>query len=296
MDLAYWGLRERPFRISVAPHGAFSLPAQESVRQQIIQAFQNGERVAVLSGPHGVGKSLVAQQVVADYEAAGLASAWAACVPHAGSQALFQMFLADLGQPFSIRSAIELRLQLIEQILPMIQEGKSILLVNDEAHHLAPEILEHLRPLVEIISPLGSPAVQVLLVGTEQLLQQLMQPEAAGLYAWVGCRPSLLPLDTQTAEQFLRSQWQQAGGHPERQATAEAWTMLAELGQGIPLMLNRLARSAFHLAQEMELATLDAEAVWEAGIDLGLADPQGLDADQDQTVPMPVRPSLKESA
>src|SRR5262245_38212885 len=141
MDLAHWGLRESPFRITVAPQGAVLLPGQERVHHALLTAFQDGERVAVLHGPHGVGKTLVAQHVVAALEERGLASAWAACVPGLEARAIYQMLLADLGHPFAIRSALELRLQLTEQLLTLTSESKPLLVVCDEVHHLPPPAL-----------------------------------------------------------------------------------------------------------------------------------------------------------
>jgi general secretion pathway protein A len=292
MDLARWGLRERPFRITVAPHGAILLPAQAQIRQDILSAFHVGERVAVVHGPHGVGKSLVAQQVVAALEERGLTSAWAACVPGVEGQAIYQMLLADLGHPFVVASAVELRLNLTGHLLGLAGEAKSIVVVCDEAHHLSSAVLEELRPLAELVTAVGTPVVHLVLVGTEQLLHQLEGTEAAGLRAWIGCKPALTPLDTKAAVAFLQQQWTQAGGQPRTQASDEAWAMLAELGQGIPLWMNRLARQAFRMAEVQEQAVLDAEAVWEAACDLGLSH----ESEADDTVRLPVRNGLRDSA
>jgi type II secretory pathway predicted ATPase ExeA len=294
MDLAFWGLHERPFRTSILPPSATPLSGQIAARQQILQAFQEGERIAVLHGPHGVGKSLVAQQILASCEELGMTSAWAACVPHVGSQALLQMFLADLGLSFSLRTAIELRLQLIEHLLPLVQSGKSVVFVGDEAHHLAPETMEHLRPLVEIVSVQGTPVLHLLLVGTDHLIRQLEAPEVAGLAAWVGRTTPLTSLETSSAVAFLHEQWKQAGGQPDRQGSAEAWTMLAELGQGNPLLLQRLARAAFALAEQQQQAVLDAEAVWEAAHELHLLQSPAIE--DDVTPALPLRSNFKESA
>jgi hypothetical protein len=110
------------------------------------------------------------------------------------------------------------------------------------------------------------------------------------LSAWVGCKLPLDPLDIETALAFLQTQWNQAGGQAQKQATPEAWRMLAELGQGIPLIMHRLARSSFQLAKLNDQETLDAEAVWEAAHELRLTQ----DADEAEAIPL--RTDLKESA
>lgn len=294
MDLAFWGLRDHPFRINVLPHAAYPLPGQVAARQQILAAFEQGERVAVLHGPHGVGKSVISQQIVHACETEEMTSAWAACVPHTGSQALFQMLLADLGLPFILRTPVELRLQFIEHLLRSAQSNKRFVLVNDEAHHLAAETLEHLRPLVELVTANGRPVTHLLLVGTSDLLQVLEQPEVAGLSAWVGCKLPLDPLDVETALTFLQMQWNRAGGHAQKQATTEAWRMLAELGKGTPLLMHRLARSAFQLAKISDQDTLDAEAVWEAAHELRLTPEAAPDEETHSAIPL--RTDLKESA
>jgi type II secretory pathway predicted ATPase ExeA len=295
MDLAHWGLRESPFRITMTPQHMTLLPGQSAAFDQIDRAYRDGERIALLVGPHGVGKTVLAQHLVASCESRGITSAWAACVPVVGSQALYQMLLADLGQPFSLRSTVELRMQLVDHLLPIISECKSILIIVDEAQHVPMAILEELRPLIEIVTPAGLPGVQLLLAGTEQLANQLNRSAGFGLSTWVGCRSELNRLDTEAALAFLHKQWRSAGGDPDRHATAEAWNMLAEIGNGMPLEMNRLARHAFRLAQELEQQTLDAEAVWEAAHELGL-NHDDAEVEDELTVPLPVRSPLKDSA
>ncbi len=295
MDLAHWGLRESPFRITKTPQRMTLLPGQSIAFHQIDRAYRDGERIALLVGPHGVGKTVLAQHIVGASETRGAISAWAACVPVVGSQALYQMLLADLGQPFSLRSTVELRMQLVEHLLPIVSECKSVLIVVDEAQHVPMAILEELRPLIEIVTPAGQPGVQLLLAGTPQLSDQLNRSSSFGLCSWVGCRSELSHLDNETALDFLFMQWKSAGGDPARQATTEAWTMLAEMGHGMPLEMNRLARHAFRLAEQLEQHTLDAEAVWEAAHELGLSNNEA-DVEDKLTVPLPVRGALKDSA
>lgn len=294
MDLAHWGLREHPFRITTTPQRMTLLPGQSVAYRQINTAFRDGERVALLTGPHGVGKTVLSQHIVAACEERGATSAWAACVPVVGSQALYQMLLADLGQPFSLRSTVELRMQLVDHLLPIISDCKSVLIVVDEAQHVPLAILEELRPLIEIVTPAGQPGVQLLLTGTAQLAEQLEQSGSFCLRSWIGSRSELAPLDSEASLDFLHQRWKSAGGDPRLQATEEAWTMIAEMGRGMPLDLNRLARHAFRLAQQLEQRTLDAEAVWEAASELGLN--TGYHVEDELTVPLPVRNQLKESA
>ena len=295
MDLAHWGLRESPFRITMTPQRMTLLPGQSIAFHQIDRAYRDGERIALLVGPHGVGKTVLAQHIVSVSETRGAISAWAACVPVVGSQALYQMLLADLGQPFSLRSTVELRMQLVEHLLPIVSECKSVLLVVDEAQHVPMAILEELRPLIEIVTPAGQPGVQLLLAGTPQLSDQLNHSSSFGLCSWVGCRSELSRLDNETAMDFMLKQWKSAGGDPVRQATTEAWTMLAEMGHGMPLEMNRLARHAFRLAEQLKQHTLDAEAVWEAAHELGLSNDEA-NVEDELTVPLPVRRALKDSA
>lgn len=293
MDLAYWGLSENPYRITLSPGHVSLLPSQTHAAQQITRAFLQGERVALILGPAGIGKTSLAQHLVARFEAEGMHSAWAACVPVVGSQALLQMLLADFGQPFTLRSTVELRMQVVEHLLPLVSQNRSSLIVVDEAQYVPASILEELRPLVEIVTSDGRPGVHLLLVGTESLLETL--PQAPGLNSWVGTRHSLKNLEVDEAVAYLTEQWKRAGGNPRLHATEEAWSMLAELSKGLPLHLNRLSRQSFVLARELNERCLDAEMVWETAIELGLTNDEPPD-DENETVPLLARPPLKESA
>lgn len=293
MDLAYWGLSENPYRITMSPGHVSLLPSQALAAQQISRAFVQGERVGIILGSAGIGKTSLAQHLVAQVEAEGMHSAWAACVPVVGSQALLQMLLADFGQAFVLRSTVELRMQLVEHLLPLVSENRSTLIVVDEAQYVPASILEELRPLVEIVSPSGRPGVHLLLVGTETLQETL--PQAAGLFSWVGVRHLLKTLDVNQGVDYLTEQWKRVGGKPTLHATEEAWSMIAELSKGLPLHLNRLARQSFVLARELNERCLDAEMVWETALELGLTLDEPPDGEL-ETVPMLARPPLKESA
>lgn len=295
MDLAYWGLRENPFRIALTNSTLALLPGQAITLQNIINSFLDGERVALLTGQHGVGKTLVAHQLTAHFENRGMQTAWAACAPVMDSQALYQMLLADCGLPFAIRSTVELRMNLMEHLLPFISEDKSTLLIVDEAQHVPVAILEELRPLIETTTPAGHPGVQLLLVGTDLLQEKVREASELGLFHWIGCRSTLKPLEVEEAVKFLQEQWRRSGGKPAIQFSDEAWTMLAEMGQGVLLHMNRLARHALRLAESGKQKLVDAEAIWEAASFIGMTTSH-LEQEDTILVPLPTRGNLKDSA
>jgi type II secretory pathway predicted ATPase ExeA len=190
----------------------------------------------------------------------------------AGSRAgLLQAILYDLSLPYEGRGEQELRLALTEHLLKSYEEGRSTLLILDEAQDLTPDLLEELRLLGNLESRSGR-AVQVVLVGQPTLLETLRRRELAALWQRVAIRAQVEALPLQEAADYLLHHVRVSGGKPERLFADEALELLSRQTGGIPRLLNQAAHQALRLAAEAGGGQVDAEAALEALAMLGLAE------------------------
>ncbi len=156
-----------------------------------------------------------------------------------------------------------------DYLLQNYEAGRRGVLIIDEAHLLAPSVLEELRILGNLEGKRGK-AVQIVLLSQPVILETLQLPELESLQQRLAARAELRPLDLHEATDFLLHQARRVCSRPEEILTEEALQIVAQSCQGIPRILNRAIFKSLSLAQAAGADVLDAEAVLEAIAALGL--------------------------
>jgi type II secretory pathway predicted ATPase ExeA len=268
MYVKHFGLTRRPFAATTDAPSYYPATAHERALRLLTEALHEQESFAVLTGEAGTGKTLVAHRLIERMGDSRQAS-WLANTHLPDLPAFLQALLYDLDQPYQGLSEQELRLRLTDHLLRQFQDGRPVLLVIDEAHHLTLAMLEELRLLGNLEARPGK-ALQVVLVGPPGLLHTLRHTALAGLWQRIGTRVHLPPLDVHEAADYLLHHLRAAGGRPERLITEEGLEALARGTGGVPRLLNQAAHRAFQLAAEAGQPCVDAEAALEALAELEL--------------------------
>jgi general secretion pathway protein A len=192
-----------------------------------------------------------------------------------------QALLYDFALPYEGRGEEEMRLALTDHLLQNYEAGRRSVLIVDEAHLLAPAVLEELRLLGNLEGNRGK-AVQIVLLSLPSILDTLQSPELDSLQQRLAARAELRPLDQHEAADFLLHQARRVCSRPEEMVTEEALQIIAQSSQGIPRLLNRLMLKSLNLAQAAGADVLDAEAALEALAQLGLAQEEAAFADGEE--------------
>ncbi len=266
----HFQLRQRPFPATPDPARYYPATSHERAIARLLGGLADGEGVLTLTGAPGTGKTLLCHCLL---ERLGPGKNIAFLTNgRAGSRAgLLQAILYDLSLPYEGRGEQELRLALTEHLLKGYEDGRSTLLILDEAQDLTPDLLEELRLLGNLESRSGK-AVQVVLVGQPALLETLRRPQLAALWQRVAIRAEVEPLPLQEAADYLLHHVRVAGGKAERLFADEALELLSRQTGGVPRLLNQAAHQALRLAAEGGTGQVDAEAALEALAMLGLAE------------------------
>jgi type II secretory pathway predicted ATPase ExeA len=267
----HFGLSRRPFAATAEAVTYYPATPHERALEQLLDAWGAQVGFAALVGEAGTGKTLVGHRLLSRLEPAPVL-VWLNHTHLPDHAALFQALLHDLDLPYLGQSEEELRLQLIDHLLQVYQDGKQTLILVDEAQHLPPALLEELR-LLGNLEARQSKVVQMLLIGKPVLMETIRQPELASLAQRIGAPVPLPPLDVHEAVDYLRHHLKAAGGRPERLVSDEALTLLAERVRGVPRLLNQALHLALQFAWTAGQAAVDSEAVLDALHDLGVPDP-----------------------
>jgi type II secretory pathway predicted ATPase ExeA len=225
------------------------------------RCIRRAEGVTLIVGGPGTGKSLMllklAEQIRDDFDVALLTGA-SICT----RRALWQSILAAIGEPYRGIDEGELRIAVVERIRGLAATGSGLVILVDEAHTLPTRLIEELRLLTNIPTPM--PAVHIVLAGTPRLDEMLGAARMASLAQRIAVRGYLDALDHAETLTYLRAQVAAAG---------LAWDNLFESGcddavykvtEGVPRLVNQVCDQALVLVAESNrrVTPADIAASW----------------------------------
>ena len=237
----------RPFL--AAPRPDFYHPARaiDAALLGIERAIRRSEGVGLIVGPPGTGKTLLlaklAEHVRDDFDVALLSGA-RICT----RRALWQAVLAEIGEPYRGIDAGELRIGVVERVRGLAASGSGLVILVDEAHTLPTRLLEELRLLTNIPTPL--PSVHVVLAGAREMDERLGTSRMESLAQRIGARFYLEPLDHEETMAYLRTQMKVAGLQWDAVFERGSDDAVFAATDGVPRLVNQLCDLALVQAGE----------------------------------------------
>src|SRR4051794_33173917 len=245
---SHFGLKQRPFHSAPDCSRYYPATGHEQALEQLLQALIDNEGLVLLTGAPGVGKTLLCHCLL--QRCGDVRSAFVTNSHLPDRVALLQAILYDLGLPHEGRTEQELRLALTDNLLEHYAEKGPMLLIVDEAHHLAADLVEELRLLSNLEGGEGR-ALQVVLVALPAFLEMLGRPELASFRQRLAVRASLMPLAAAEAADYLLHHLRAVSDRAEQLLTEETLAVLARGTGGVPRLLNQAAHRALALAHSV---------------------------------------------
>lgn len=278
MYASHYGLIRRPFLESVDPAWYVPLPGHEAVLRRLRYALEHSGGPAILYGPGGSGKTLLARRLASQLDATGIHLPF----PALPAVDLLNLLADGLGMPPSSSATPGESLRRVRTGLAALAlQGRRALLIVDDAQTIRdPTTFDALRLLLNFATD-GPPDLMVLVVGTSELLDDLPTSLADRLAA----RCLAAPLTASESSQYILGRLAAASrstsastSEPAQPAALFSSAALASLhyhAAGLPRRLNRLADLALLVGYAQDLPLVDAPTIAIAAREL---DPDGLAA------------------
>lgn len=263
---AFFQLQRRPFAAAPRVDQYFPARSIEAARQNLARCIERAEGAGMLIGPSGSGKTLLVQTLAEQFRDQ-YAIALLATGHLTTRRAMLQAILFELGLPYRGLEEGELRLSLIDHLLPSSQCPRGMLLLLDEAHALPLRLLEEVRMITNFMRD-GQPRVRLVMSGGPALEERFASPKLESFSQRVSTRCYLESLDRGETAAYVRAQLASLGGNPDQIFAPEALDQVYRATDGIPRLVNQLCDHALVMGFAGGRATVTADGIEEAWADL----------------------------
>lgn len=241
----FFNLTEHPFRLTTDPKYLYMSRGHSRAKAYMEYAIRNDDKLFILSGEIGAGKSLVIQDLINSLD---------------DNVAIFKIhqtlltnieFLQMMLREFGIKSFHDRKVELLDQIYTYLVEqhrnGTRVVLIVDEAQNLAPDVIEEIRLLLEFEID-GEKLLSLFLIGQPELNSIIDQPELEQLRQRARLRYHLEALDEDDIENYIKHRLNVAGDAHTVSIDTDVFPVIYEYTGGRPRLINVLMDHALTLA------------------------------------------------
>jgi general secretion pathway protein A len=239
----YFGLNEKPFAIAPNPRHLYLSELHREALAHLVYGIRSDGCFILLTGEVGTGKTTVCrcflEKLPEDIDVAIILN------PKLTAIDLLRTICEELS--IHVTTTLPSSKSYIDAInrylLQAHADGRSTVLVIDEAQNLNADVLEQLRLLTNLETDTQK-LLKIVLLGQPELRLMLASPEMRQVNQRITSRYHLKPLQPEDVRQYIRHRIRVAGGGARRLFSDRAVKYVARLSKGIPRLINLLCDRA----------------------------------------------------
>jgi general secretion pathway protein A len=264
----FFGFEESPFSLSPDPAFLYRSAQHEEALANLIYGVQSRKGFIVLTGEVGTGKTTMLECLRDFLESQRIEFAFV-FNSRITSDQFFEMIAYDLDLRCQRTSKTEVLIALNEMLIHQANQGRTSVLIVDEAHNLDWEVLEEIRMLGNLENRRGK-LIQIILAGQPELDRKLDAPNLRQLKQRIVLRCNLQPFSDAEATEYINSRLEKVG-MPDQ--TVFPLAVLSEIHvrtQGIPRVINAVCDNLLLTAFALETKVCTVEMLDEVCRDMRL--------------------------
>ena len=202
---AFFGFTASPFSLSPDPAFLYRSQQHEEALANLIYGVQARKGFIVLSGEVGTGKTTLLE-CLRDYLDAQYIEFAFVFNSRINPGQFFEMIAYDLDPRCERTSKTEVLFALNQMLMVQAHEGRTVVLIVDEAHNLEWDVLEEIRLLGNLETRQGK-LLQIVLAGQPELDRKLESPNLRQLKQRIVLRCTLDPLTLRDSIEYIQAAW-----------------------------------------------------------------------------------------
>ncbi len=269
MYTKHFELNKLPFENVPDPIFFFDQGDYARVRNRITKSLKAGRGLIVVTGPIGSGKTTMSQMIKSDFSD-DIKLIWIA-EPPASSTDLFLFISQELGITPSTSERVFVLRDIRDTLLKINSEGNKCLMIIDESHLMADDVLDGIR-ILNNLEEGSTKLIQILLLGQMEIMEKINRPEMQPFKQRIAALEIIGQMDAERIRKYISYRLEVAGGQSSLFSDTgwEALVLASGTGGGIPRVINSLCDRSLNAAFEKEKTTVDIDDVSEVAEGMGI--------------------------
>ncbi|TRO83943.1 ExeA family protein [Desulfuromonas acetexigens] len=256
MYLDFYGFQEKPFTLTPNPRFVYLSRNHREVLAHLLYGIEDGCGFIAITGEVGTGKTTVLRALLEDLDNDRYRLAFI-FNPSVSALDLLRAIQREFAIEGPVAEAGDLLHLLNEFLLRQRREGRTVVLVIDEAQHLDPAVLEQIR-LLSNLETQTDKLIQIVLVGQPELGALLKRRNMRQLNQRISVRYHLGTMDLKDTCEYVRHRLRVAGGDEEI-FTPAALRKIHRYSGGLPRLINLACGRALLLGYAREERVITAK-------------------------------------
>ena len=236
MYLDFHGFREKPFNLTPDPRFVFLSKNHKEAFAHLLYGVNNRAGFILLTGEVGSGKTTVLRALLGQLDPDHYRTALI-FNPRLSPGELLQNINREFGIPANTSNSSSFLDNLNQFLLQQNAEGRTVVLVIDEAQDLEAPVLEQIR-LVSNLETDREKLIQIVLSGQPELLKILKRNEMRQLSQRITVRYHLKPMDFEDTVHYINHRLEVAGGRGAVIFSNSALKRIYRYSGGLPRLIN----------------------------------------------------------